>query len=286
MVLSGRGTGPTSKRNRPVKTALHRAPVQAFFETVSSLLDRTASSHGWQLRRRKKKVPYSERAAQFEYYWYNAWKKIDVRDIEGFGALASKAIEEHRTGMRYDRLYTLWQAIAAVQSDAPLAEVGVYRGGSSRFLLEALRFHRRANRLYACDTFSGHAEVDEQLDGPHRVDLQFTNTSVEDVREHLRDFPNVELVHGDFRETSGKLAHIQEFSFVHVDVDVYPVTRYCLEFFAPRVRPGSFIVVDDYGFSTCRGARQAVEEFVAESPHFRKVHLLTGQALLVRVAGN
>jgi O-methyltransferase len=286
MVSSRTVAEPTRKHNRTLKTVLQSTPVQAFFETVSSMLDRTASSHGWQLRRRKKKVSYSERAAQFEYYWYNAWKKVDVRDIEGFGALARQTIEEHRTGMRHDRLYTLWQAIARIRSDAPVAEVGVYRGGSSRFMLEALRFHRRANRLYACDTFAGHAEVDAQLDGPHKVDLQFTNTSVEDVGAHLRDFPNVELVRGDFRKTSGQLAHIQEFSLVHIDVDVYPVTKYCLEFFAPKVRPGSFIVVDDYGFITCRGARQAVEEFVADSPQFRKVHLLTGQALLVRVAEN
>jgi len=274
------------KRGGTLHTALRSGPVQAIFEGIAALLDRTTSSHGWQLRRRKKKPASAERAVQFDYYWYNAWKKIDVREIEGFGEIAQKAIEEHRTGMRYDRLYTLWQMIAALQSAAPIAEVGVYRGGSSRFILEALRFHDRSNVLYACDTFSGHVAVDEQRDGPHKVDLQFTNTSLEDVRAYLQDFPNAQLLHGDFRVTSAELSAIPEFSFVHIDVDVYPVIRFCLEFFARRVRPGSFIVVDDYGFTTCRGAWEAVEEFVAASHQFRRVHLLTGQALLVRVAEN
>lgn len=275
-----------AKRSRAVQAALQSTPVQAIFEALAAVLDRTASSHGWQLRRKKKRSPSAARAAEFDYYWYNAWKKIDVREIEGFGGIARRAIEEHRTGMRYDRLYTLWQAIAGLRSDAPIAEVGVYRGGSSRFILEALRFHGRSNPLYACDTFSGHVAVDEELDGPHQVDLQFTNTSLQDVQAHLRDFPNVHVICGDFRETNAELAHVREFSFVHIDVDVYPVTRLCLEFFAGRIRSGSFIVVDDYGFTTCRGAREAVDEFVTASPQFKRVHLLTGQALLIRVAEN
>ena len=269
-----------------LQAALQSAPVQAVFEAVAALLDRTTSTHGWQLLRRKKKPAYAKRAAQFDYYWYNAWKKVDVREIDGFGRFAQQAIEEHRTGMRQDRLYTLWQAVAGLQSDAPIAEVGVYRGGSSRFLLEALRFHGRSNQLYACDTFSGHVDVNEALDGPHKVDLQFTDTSVDDVRAHLAGFSNVHLVPGDFRTTSAELAGIPEFSFVHIDVDVYPVIGFCLDFLSRRVRPGSFIVIDDYGFSTCRGAWEAVEEFVAASPAFRRVHLLTGQALLVRIADN
>ena len=96
-------------------------------------------------------------------------------------------------------------------------------------------------------------------------------------------YDNIRLVPGDFRVTSGQLESHAPYAFVHVDVDVYPVTRYALEFFAPRVLPGALIVVDDYGFTTCQGARRAVDEFTVAHPEFRFFHLLTGQALLLRL---
>jgi len=99
----------------------------------------------------------------------------------------------------------------------------------------------------------------------------------------LSDLPEIELVVGDFRETSARLDALAPFAFAHLDVDVYPVMHHALEFFAARVEPGSLIVVDDYGFVTCRGTRQAVDEFVRAHGNYRFFHLLTGQALLLRL---
>jgi hypothetical protein len=42
-------------------------------------------------------------------------------------------------------------------------------------------------------------------------------------------------------------------------------------------------VVDDYGFVTCRGTREAVDDFVRDHDNYFFFHLLTGQALLVRL---
>jgi len=42
--------------------------------------------------------------------------------------------------------------------------------------------------------------------------------------------------------------------------------------------------VDDYGFTTCPGAKTAVDEFVAAHREFTMVHLLSGQALVFRAA--
>jgi O-methyltransferase len=224
-----------------------------------------------------------EEAAKYQLYWRKAAKKIEIRELPGFGPLAAKAVAEHRTGMREDRLYTLWQAVAGLSSDEhAIAEVGAFRGGSARFIGEALRWHGRSNAFFVCDTFAGHAAVDEALDGPHKVGDNFANTSFEEVAAYLADLPQIELVRGDFRETSRELEAHAPFAFAHLDVDVYPATRHCLEFFGARILPGGLIVVDDYGFTTCRGARQATDEFARSHPEFRLVHLLTGQALLLR----
>jgi len=225
-----------------------------------------------------------EQATKYEYYWYKAHKRIDIRELEGFGPIAASAVQEHRTGMRQDRLYTLWQAVAGLPAgDHPIAEVGAYRGGSARFIGESLQWHRRHPPFFVCDTFAGHAVVDAAVDGPHHVGEQFVNTSYEDVRAYLADLANIRIIRGDFMTTSPQLEPHAPFAFVHVDVDVYPVTRHALEFFAPRVLSRGLIVVDDYGFTTCEGARRAVDEFAAAHLEYRFFHLLTGQALLVKI---
>jgi len=70
---------------------------------------------------------------------------------------------------------------------------------------------------------------------------------------------------------------------VHIDVDVYPPTEFCLRFFAPRLARGALLVVDDYGFLTCPGAKKAVDDFVAAHAEFGMWHLLSGQAVVYRI---
>jgi hypothetical protein len=87
----------------------------------------------------------------------------------------------------------------------------------------------------------------------------------------------------DIVEISPRLDE-DSFGFVHLDVDVYPTTVFCLRFFAPRLAEGAVMIIDDYGVITC--VKRAADEFVAEFPQFRLWHLLTGQAILSRIAPN
>ncbi|MGI9111671.1 MAG: TylF/MycF/NovP-related O-methyltransferase [Gaiellaceae bacterium] len=215
------------------------------------------------------------------YYLSGARKKLDLRELPGFSQIACRIATEGRAGMHYDRLYTLWQAVRAAP-DAAIVEIGVYRGGSAKFIAETLRQAGRTPRVYACDTFRGHASTDA-IDGGHHTLEKFLDTSSEEVGEYLSSYPNLELLVGDIEETSARLAD-ERFGFVHVDVDVYGATSFCLRFFAPRLAPGAVIVVDDYGFVTCPGAKQAVDEFITENGGFRLFHLLTGQAILFRIS--
>ena len=232
---------------------------------------------------------FDERAAldvamRFDYYWYNARKKRDIRADKGFGPLAQTTIAQGRTYLNYDRLYTFWQTVGRfTDDDLNVAEVGAYRGGSARFMAEALRWHGRANPLYVFDTFEGHSVVDDAVDGKHHVGKQFQATSVEKVTKYLKDHANVRVVKGDFLQTAALLDDVGAFGLVHIDVDVYPVTRFCLDYFADRMVTGGVIVIDDYGFRRTRGALKAVEQFVARRPDYYRLHLLTGQGFLVRL---
>lgn len=221
-------------------------------------------------------------AIYYNYYWKQAHKKIDLKKMPGFGEVAAKIIQDQTTLLDYDRLYTLWQAVLRLPSiSCPLVEIGTYRGGSARFIIESLEKNGFPNKFFVFDTFEGHALVDPSIDGSHRVGT-FANTSYERVKAYL-SAPNVTLYKGNFLETADQIKEISNFGMVHIDVDVYPVTKFCLEFFASRTIPGSVIVVDDYGFITCKGAKKAVDEFVSSNSSFNLFHLLTGQALIQKI---
>jgi hypothetical protein len=48
--------------------------------------------------------------------------------------------------------------------------------------------------------------------------------------------------------------------------------------------PAGIILVDDYGFTTCKGSKEAVDSFVKGTGNFMKIHLLTGQCMLIRIS--
>lgn len=220
----------------------------------------------------------------FEHYWYNARKKIDLRRLDGFGEIAVRVHDEGNTYLHLDRLYTLWQAVTTMPASQAVIEIGAYQGGSAKFVAEVLRHIGRPLPFYVCDTYEGHVVVDPELDPKHKVGVQFRSTSAERVATYLESYEFVHVIKGDIQTTAATLPHDREFGFVHIDVDVYPITKFCLEHFAPRVVTGAMIVVDDYGFRTCPGAKKAVDDFVAATPGYRLLHLLTGQAVLTRIA--
>lgn len=248
---------------------------------VARLLGALADQFGLEVNKRGTRARLRSLLDSNDYV-QNAWKKVDIRALDEFGPIAGEIIAEGQTAMSYDRLYTIWQALRRAPQNTIFAEVGSYRGGSAKFIAETLRRAGRADALFVCDTFAGHARVDPGLDGPHDVGGKFTDTSVEAVTAYLASYPNVRMLVGDFVQTSAQIASTGSFGCVHIDVDVYEATAFCLRFFAPRLAPGAVMIVDDYGFLTCVGARKAVEEFVAEEPTFRFLHLLTGQAVVYR----
>jgi predicted O-methyltransferase YrrM len=219
------------------------------------------------------------------YHLSGAGKKLDLRELDEFSEIASEILAAGRTGMNYDRLYTLWQAVHAAPPEKPIIEIGSYLGGSARFISETLQASGRTPRFYVCDTFAGHAQTDPTVDTSHHSAGKFENASAEATAQYLSGYSALELIVGDIVETGPRIDQ-ESFGLVHLDVDVYPTTVFCLRFFAPRLAGGAVMIIDDYGVITCPGVKRAADEFVAEFPQFRLWHLLTGQAILSRVAPN
>ena len=102
----------------------------------------------------------------------------------------------------------------------------------------------------------------------------------ETLRKNLEGFTNFEVYKG-WIPTRFEAVADRKFSFLHIDVDLYPPTRDTLAFFYERLVPGALVIMDDYAFRSCPGAMLAADEFLAGKPE-PIVKLPTGQGLIMK----
>ena len=161
-----------------------------------------------------------------------------------------------RTAVDCDRLDMLCRMCRRAESmDGNLAEVGVWRGGTSNLMAKMLP-HKQ---LFAFDSFTGLHNASPER-GDEMTNGTFDDVSVAEVRSMLAERGNVSLHEGYFPQTADVVEN-EKFCLVHCDVDTYQSTKDVLDFFWDRMVPGGVIVVDDYGHKHTKGCRQAVDEF-------------------------
>jgi predicted O-methyltransferase YrrM len=175
---------------------------------------------------------------------------------------------------RMDRLYALAQlARVAARLPGDTAECGTYLGAASFFICQQIRGTGKLHHGF--DSFEGISEP-SRADGSfwHKGDLRATE---EQARANLAAFDFVRLYKGWIPDRFKEVAD-REFALVHIDVDLAVPTRASLEFFWPRLVEGGIAVFDDYGFLTCPGARQTIDEYFGDRPEL-VIELPTGQGI-------
>lgn len=178
-----------------------------------------------------------------------------------------------------DRKYMVWQLaqhIAHLPGD--VAEVGCYTGATAWFLADRIREYGGRKSLYLFDSFAG-------LSQPSSLDKEYwragdLSCDEETVRENLAEFPFVTLHKGWVPERFDDVNDCQ-FSFVHIDVDLYQPTLLSAAFFYDRLVSGGILICDDYGFATCPGATAALDEVMAERPE-PIIRLPSGGAMVIK----
>ncbi len=199
----------------------------------------------------------------------------------GFGEFEEyyRAVAAH-TLVSEERCYVLYSlAKQALALNGEFWECGVYKGGTAILFSKLLREHgnSRAAQLHLFDTFAGMPETDAEKDRHHRGD--FSETSLQAVQQRVPHSERVAFHAGVIPQTFAGMEN-SRLAFAHVDVDIYHAVRDCCAFIYPRLLPGGFMVFDDYGFPSCPGARQAVDEFFRDKPEVPLV-LPTGQAVVI-----
>ena len=201
---------------------------------------------------------------------------------DDFGPIYRKA--QPFTVVSPDRCWILYSlAQQAMQLDGNFYEAGVYRGGTAIILRDVILIGNRNGAdktLRLFDTFEGMPETDPDRDLHKPGD--FSETFLDTVKTVLGDSDNIVFHPGLIPDTFAGLED-DRICFAHVDVDIYRSIQDCCEFIYPRLAPSGFMIFDDYGFPTCPGARQAVDEFFRDKPEVPLV-LPTGQSLVTRCA--
>ncbi len=182
---------------------------------------------------------------------------------------------------RHFILYSMAKSVANLLGDT--AECGVYYGASS-FLICLATVSSSNPTHHVFDSFAGLSQPDANdlisTDRQHwrKHDLAVPQPIVE---ANLNCFDFVRYHAGWIPDRFHEVAH-RQFSFVHIDVDLYQPTHDSLSFFYERMVPGGVILCDDYGFSTCPGATKAFDGFIADKPENRVIHLTSGQGFIIK----
>lgn len=176
-----------------------------------------------------------------------------------------------------DRKYVLDQLLKLTQDiEGDAAECGAYKGFSA--LRMCMAFHGSSRLVHLFDSFEGLPDP-EPCDGNYWA-AGALSAPEEALRQTLSGFDNYRVYKGWIPARFNDVAD-RQFSFVHIDVDLHRPTLDSLEFFYDRMVRGGLLLMDDYGFNTCPGAKQAADEFFANRAE-PIVMLPTGQAFVIK----
>lgn len=170
--------------------------------------------------------------------------------------LAGSALPEKDLENDYVRLATLELLCRRLDNvSGAAAELGVYRGFFARCINQLLP--RR--KLYLFDSFEGfsaEACASESFQAAHR------NTAIGKV---LTIMPHPEVITvkpGFFPESLEGLE--ERFCLVSLDVDFYRTTLDGLRYFWPRLEPGGYLLLHDWGSPKLPGVAEALADYERE----------------------
>jgi O-methyltransferase len=186
---------------------------------------------------------------------------ISVHAME-FPTISQRQFAEVKKSFDYVRHAAIGLATRRIDLDevpGKLAEVGVYRGDTARYI----HMLSPDRTLFLFDTFEGFPGHKEKEGGS---DNRFRDTSTDAVIKALGLIDNVVIKKGYFPETTIGMDN-EKFAFVSLDLDKYESTLEGWRYFYPKTSSGGFIFVHDFNNSESNhGCYRATIEFLLDKP--------------------
>ena len=159
----------------------------------------------------------------------------------------------------------------ALQEGVPgdFIETGVWRGGASAMMRGVLKARGITDRLvYLADSFKGLPPPNAE-EFPEDANSQFhlrprLAIGLDEVKRTFEAYgfldEQVRFVEGWFKDTLHKL-DAPRFALIRLDGDMYESTIQALTALYPKLSPGGFVILDDYGaIPSCRQATHDYRE--------------------------
>ena len=194
---------------------------------------------------------------------------LDRRRKRRLEGLDWPAVAHSMTG--YKRLQNLTDCVIDVLRngvEGDLIETGVWRGGSCILMQGLIKAAGETDRrVFVADSFEGLPPPDEEKYPADQGDKLFMRTaqlgvSLEAVKENFAAYdlldPNVVFLKGWFKDTLPDL-DADKFAIVRLDGDMYESTIQALDALYPKLSPGGYLIVDDFG--AVEGCRKAITDY-------------------------
>jgi len=188
-----------------------------------------------------------------------------------------------RRQRHYTLNYLLWNTNIE-QGD--VCELGCFRGLSAYQIASHINAINKDTVFHIFDSFEGLSEFNTQdilVEEKKNLDERRKHfaCSLETVKGNLKEFDFIRYYKGWIPDRFREVKDV-EFSFVHVDVDLYQPIYDSFQFFYPRLIKHGVMVFDDYGCIHFPGAKKAIDQCIAMVDHPFFIPLPSGQAFLIK----
>lgn len=168
---------------------------------------------------------------------------------------------------RLDNLQNCLEQVLADGVPGDLIETGVWRGGATIFIRAVLKANGVTDRrVWVADSFAGLPQPNAQKYPADAEDDHHTFSnlavSLEQVQANFERYglldDQVRFLKGWFKDTLPTLPAPQ-LALIRLDGDMYESTMDGLVNLYPKLSPGGFLIVDDYG--AVPACRQAIHDY-------------------------
>jgi O-methyltransferase len=162
---------------------------------------------------------------------------------------------------RLDDLQACVESVVADRIEGDLIEAGAWRGGASILMRATLDSLGAERTVWVADSFQGFPATEPEEGAVPLSAYGFLAAPLDEVRDSFARLGcerGVRFVPGFFEQTLPELRD-ERWAIVRLDADTYEPTRLALRSLYPRLTPGGYLILDDYG--SFPGCRRAVEEF-------------------------
>ena len=168
---------------------------------------------------------------------------------------------------RLTNVATLSQKVIEERIPGDFIETGVWRGGCCILMRGILRsYGDKTRKVFVADSFEGLPAPNPAI-FPDDQGLNFNEhpelaVSLDQVKANFSKYglldEQVEFIKGFFHDTLRNVPS-EKFALLRLDGDLYESTIQALESLYPKLSPGGFVIIDDYG--CIPACAKAVEDY-------------------------